>query len=54
LGAALTQIGVPRDQVIKYETALKVDKYILMIHGSAEDKEKAHSILTTTKLLQSA
>ena len=26
LGAALTQIGIPKDQVIKYETALKVDK----------------------------
>ena len=54
IGAALMQIGVPEDQVIKYETALKVDKYILMIHGSAEDQAKAHAVLTTTKLLQSA
>jgi hypothetical protein len=40
--------------VIKHETELKVDKYILMVHGSEEDKAKAHSVLTTTKLLQSA
>jgi len=45
LGAALTQIGVPRDQVIKYETALKVDKVLLVVHGSAEDQAKARRML---------
>jgi hypothetical protein len=45
LGAALTQVGVPQDQVIKYEAALKVDKYLLVVHGSAEDQEKARSVL---------
>ena len=54
LGAALTQIGVPKDQVIKYETALKVDKYVLMVHGSDEDKVKARSVLTDAKLLETA
>ena len=49
LGAALTQIGVPKDQVIKYEAALKVDKYLLVVHGSAEDQEKAHSVLAQVK-----
>jgi len=45
LGAALTQIGMPKDQVIKYEAALKVDKYLLVVHGSAEDQAKAREIL---------
>jgi hypothetical protein len=54
LGAAMTQIGVPKDQVIKYETALKVDKYILMVHGSAEDAAKARSVLASTKELETA
>ena len=49
LGAALTQIGVPKDQVIKYEAALKVDKYLLVVHGSAEDKERARSVLAQVK-----
>ena len=49
LGAALTQIGVPKDQVIKYEAALKVDKYLLVVHGSAEDQEKARSVLAKVK-----
>lgn len=45
LGAALTQIGLPKEQAIKFETALKVDKYVLMVHGSAEDAAKARDIL---------
>ena len=49
LGAALTQFGVPKDQVIKYEAALKVDKYLLVVHGSAEDQEKARSVLAQAK-----
>jgi hypothetical protein len=52
LGAALTQIGVPKDQVIKYETALKVDKYVLLVHGSAEEVAKVHTVLANTKLLE--
>lgn len=49
LGAALTQIGVPQDQVIKYEAALKVDKYLLVVHGSAADQDKARSVLALAK-----
>lgn len=52
LGAALTRIGVPKDQVIKYEKALKADKYMLMIHGSAEDEATARSVLSNAKAWQ--
>ncbi len=52
LGAALTGIGVPKDQVIKYETALKVDKYVLLVHGSADEVLKVHTVLANTKLLE--
>ena len=45
LGAALTQVGVPDEQVIKYETALKVDRYVLMVHGNAEEVGQARSVL---------
>ncbi|MEB0259918.1 DUF1269 domain-containing protein, partial [Undibacterium sp. 5I1] len=41
LGAVLVNIGVPNDQIIKYETALKVDKYVLLIHGDTEEVAKA-------------
>jgi hypothetical protein len=54
LGAALSQIGVPENQAIKYETALKVDKYVLMVHGSAEEVAKAHSVLESSKTWKTA
>lgn len=46
IGAALTRIGVPSDQVLKYETALKVDKYVLMVHGDAADAAQAGKVLS--------
>lgn len=47
LAAALSQIGVPNDEVVKYETALKADKFLLMIHGTADERAKAHTVLGT-------
>ena len=54
LGAALTKVGVPKDQVIKYETALKADKYVLMVHGNAEEVAKARSVLESSKAWETA
>lgn len=45
LGAALTTIGVPKEHVIKYEKAIKADKYILMVHGSDDEVERARSVM---------
>ncbi len=45
LGAALTQIGVHKDHVIKYETAIKADKYLVVVHGSAVELEQARAVL---------
>jgi hypothetical protein len=49
VGAALAGIGIPRDSIVKYETQLKADKFILTCHGTAEEMEKAHGILATTQ-----
>jgi len=54
LGAALTTLGVPKDQVIKYETAVKADKYVLVVHGNAADATQARSILTGSRELETA
>jgi hypothetical protein len=54
LGAALSQMGVPENQVIKYEAALKVDKYVLLVHGSPEDQAQARSVLADAKGLVTA
>lgn len=53
LGAALTQLGVPSDQIIKYETALKADKYVLIVHGDAEELAKARSVLNEAATMPS-
>ncbi len=45
LGAALTQFGMPKDQVIKFESAMNVDQYLLVVHGSAADQAQARSVL---------
>jgi hypothetical protein len=47
LGAALYGIGVPKDSVIQYETALKADSFLVMAHGAAEEVARAKTILGT-------
>ena len=49
LGAGLYSIGIPKNSVLKYETALRADKFLLVVHGTAGDAAKAKDILTTTK-----
>jgi hypothetical protein len=48
LGAGLYSIGMPKDSVVKYETALKSDKFLVIAHGTADEVAKAKSILETT------
>ena len=33
LGGALASVGVPRDSVIRYEAAIKADKFVVIVHG---------------------
>lgn len=48
LGAALFSIGVPKDSILNYETAIKADKFLLIAHGTADEVAKAKDILQTT------
>jgi hypothetical protein len=47
LVAALYSIGVPKDSVIQYETALKTDSFLVMAHGPAAEIARAKTILGT-------
>src|SRR5271170_4531769 len=47
LGAALYGIGIPKDSVIQYETAVKADSFLVMAHGAAPEVERAKAILGT-------
>jgi uncharacterized membrane protein len=44
-GAALYSIGIPKDSIIKYENAIKANKFLVIAHGSKEDAETAKKIL---------
>jgi len=45
LGAALYSAGIPKDSVIKYETAVKEDSFLVMARGSAEEVARAKAML---------
>jgi hypothetical protein len=45
LGAALASIGVPKDSVLQYETALKADEFLVTAHGSYAELARARTIL---------
>jgi len=49
IGAALFSIGIPKDSILKYETSLKSNKFLLVAHGTAEEVEHACKILEATK-----
>lgn len=54
IGAGLVGMGIPKDSVIQYELALKTDHYLLILHGSAAEVEKARAILERTGPAQAA
>ena len=48
VGAGLLSIGIPKDSILKYETAIRSDKYILLAHGTVAEVATAKEILTGT------
>ncbi len=49
LGAALYSIGIPKDSVLRYETEIKNDKLLLVVHGTAEEVQRAKDLLHQTQ-----
>jgi hypothetical protein len=49
IGAGLCSIGLPKDSVVKYETAIKSDKFLVLAHGTADEVAKAKDIMQTTR-----
>jgi hypothetical protein len=42
-------MGIPKDSILQYETAVKADKFLVVVHGTAEETAKAKDILSRTK-----
>jgi len=49
MGAGLYGLGIPKDSIVQYETALKIDKFVLIAHGSLDEITNAKEILKRTK-----
>lgn len=45
IATILTSLGLKEDHVVKYNEHLKEGKFLLMLHGNAEQIEKAESML---------
>ena len=53
LGAGLFSVGIPKDSVVKYETAVKADKFLVIVHGTGDEVTKAKEIIKTTDPVES-
>jgi uncharacterized membrane protein len=45
LGAGLLSVGIPKNSVVHYETEVKNDKLLLVVHGTADEVEQAWVLL---------
>jgi hypothetical protein len=48
VAAGLVSLGIPRESAIRYEGQIKADKFVLAVHGTPEEAERARTILATT------
>ena len=48
MAAGLVSLGIPKQSAIKYEADLKADKFVLVVHGTPEELERARTLLADT------
>jgi len=48
IGAALYGLGIPKDSVLRYETAIKNGSFVVIAHGTPADVARAHDIIVRT------
>jgi len=53
LGAGLFSLGIPKDSIVQYETAVKTNKYLVIAHGTADELTKAKEVMHTGNLVTS-
>ena len=49
VGAGLFSVGIPKDSIVTYETAIKAGEYLVVAHGTSAETEKAKNILSGLK-----
>ncbi len=45
LGGALASIGIPRESIVVYETSIRANKFVLIVHGTREEAARARRVL---------
>jgi hypothetical protein len=48
LGAGLYSLGIPKDSILRYETAIKTGKFVLIVHGTQDETTRARDIIDRT------
>jgi hypothetical protein len=48
IGAGLYSLGIPKNSILRYETALKTGKFVVIAHGTAEEANRAREIISRT------
>jgi len=48
IGAGLYGLGIPKDSILQYETALKSGKFVVIAHGTAEESSRAREMINRT------
>ena len=54
IGAGLCSIGIPKDSVVKYETAIKSDKFLILAHGTTDEVARVKDVIHTTRPVEIA
>lgn len=52
LAGAFSGIGIPKNTVMQYEQAVKADRFLILVQGTAEETERARAILKATDARQ--
>lgn len=45
IGAALYSVGIPKDSVVRYEIALRADKFLVVVNGTSDEVARASAVL---------
>jgi hypothetical protein len=49
LGAALASIGIPENSILQYEESLKAGKFLLILHATPQEVERAKDRLDNSQ-----
>jgi len=52
IGGALASLGIPKNSVLQYEEAVKTGKFLIVVHGTADEVESAKRVLGAAKASQ--